>query len=197
MSNTLDTKLSVKEIEDAIILHLTSGIRSNLKTVRISKDDLNFLVNKIRYGILPKCTDYDEITSEITDLFSVEDVNFSNTENIGKNLKPFDLQAAKAGKPVCTRSGKPVRIICFDVKGAKHPIIALVKEDGYERVCSYMPDGRRFEEEKEWSDDLMMIPERKEGWVNVSKFSLYASKEEALSHKTYDIIATIKISWEE
>ena len=30
MSNTLDTKLSVKEIEDAIILHLTSGIRSNL-----------------------------------------------------------------------------------------------------------------------------------------------------------------------
>ena len=36
MSNTLDTKLSVKEIEDAIILHLTSGIRSNLIVPNVS-----------------------------------------------------------------------------------------------------------------------------------------------------------------
>ena len=40
----------------------------------------------------------------------------SNSENIGKNLKPFDLQAAKSGKPVCTRDGRKVRIICFDSK---------------------------------------------------------------------------------
>ena len=63
----------------------------DMKTVRISKDDLNFLVNKIRYGILPKHTDCDAIIAEITDLFSVEDVILSNSENIGKNLKPFDL----------------------------------------------------------------------------------------------------------
>lgn len=182
----------------------------DMKTVRISKDDLNFLVNKIRYGILPKCADYDEITSEITDLFSVEDVNLSNTKKIGKNLKPFDLEAAKSGKPVCTRSGKPVRIICFDVKGAKHPIIALVKEDGCERVCSYIPDGSRFEDEKEWSDDLMMIPEKKEGWVNVykgdngiSKYNcddiVFNTKEEATQYAQNDdnYITTVKISWEE
>lgn len=30
------------------------------------------------------------------------------------NLRPFDLEAAKAGKPVCTRDGRKVRIICFD-----------------------------------------------------------------------------------
>ena len=45
--------------------------------------------------------------------------------------------------------------------------------------------------------DLMMLPEKKEGWVNVSKFSVYASKEEALSHKTYDIITTVKVEWYE
>lgn len=133
--------------------------------------------------------------------------NLSNTEKIGKNLKPFDLQAAKSGKPVCTRSGKPVRIICFDVKGAKHPIIALVKEDGYERVCSYIPDGRRFEEEKEWSDDLMMIPEKKEGCVNVYKEIEGEYYMDKIIHKTEkfaldvacpdNYIGTVKITWEE
>ena len=29
-------------------------------------------------------------------------------------MKPFDLEKAKAGSPVCTRSGEKVRIICFD-----------------------------------------------------------------------------------
>lgn len=32
------------------------------------------------------------------------------------NLKPFDLEAAKAGKPVCTRDGRKARIICFNAK---------------------------------------------------------------------------------
>lgn len=124
----------------------------------------------------------------------------SNSENIGKNLKPFDLQAAKSGKPVCTRSGKPVRIICFDVKGSKQPIIALVKEDEYERVCSYRPDGKRFEDEEEWPDDLMMLPETREGWVNVYTNRIggpYTSREYAIKQRMEDCIDTVKIQWEE
>ena len=122
-------------------------------------------------------------------------LNLSNSENIGKNLKPFDFEAAKAGKPVCTRSGKPVRIICFDVK-AKKPIAALITNDDTEEAHFYYDNGRS-DQYQEYRYDLMMLPEKKEGWVNVSKFSTYASKEEALSHKTYDIIDTIKVSWEE
>ena len=35
----------------------------------------------------------------------------SNTDNLPKsNLKPFDLEAAKSGKPVCTRDGRKARI---------------------------------------------------------------------------------------
>lgn len=41
------------------------------------------------------------------------------------NLRPFDLEAAKAGKPVYTRDGRKVRIICFDAKCIK-PIVALI-----------------------------------------------------------------------
>ena len=47
---------------------------------------------------------------------------------------PFDVQRAKRitngeedGK-IVTRDGKEVRIICFDVKDNKYPIIGLVKE---------------------------------------------------------------------
>ena len=168
----------------------------DMKTVRISKDDLNFLVNKIRYGILPKHTDCNEIIAEITDLFSVEDENFSNSKNIGKNLKPFDLKAAKSGKPVCTRDGRKARIICFD-RNDLYPIVALVEcEDGKEIIGAYSKKGQTEIYEIKGTD-LMMLPEKKEGWINVSKFSIYASKEEALSHKTYDIIATVKVEWYE
>ena len=42
-------------------------------------------------------------------------------------FKPFDLEQAKAGKPVCTRDGRKARIICFDTKTlGDYPIIALV-----------------------------------------------------------------------
>lgn len=153
-----------------------------------------------------RLTSSNDMESEMSE---IKNENLSNSENIGKNLKPFDLQAAKAGKPVCTRSGKPVRIICFDVKGAKHPIIALVKEDGYERVCSYIPDGRRFEEEKEWSDDLMMIPEKKEGWVNLYRDEeskrvycgefIFSEREKAEKHYECNDtkVATVPVNWEE
>lgn len=33
---------------------------------------------------------------------------------INKTMKPFNLEEAKAGKPVCNREGNDVRIICFD-----------------------------------------------------------------------------------
>lgn len=112
------------------------------------------------------------------------------------SLKPFNLQAAKSGKPVCTRDGRKARIICFDVK-SEMPIVALVEScNNVEVPIAYYNDGCIYSDEYN-DDDLMMLPEKKEGWVNVSKFSTYASKEEALSHKTYDIIDTIKVSWEE
>ena len=130
----------------------------------------------------------------------VNNPNLSNTENIGKNLKPFDLQAAKSGKPVCTRDGRKVRIICFDSKNdPRRPIVALVEHNDNELLYEYTIKGKECFSHisTTGTSDLMMLPEKKEGWVNVSKFSIFASKKEALSHKTYDIIETIKVEWEE
>ena len=57
--------------------------------------------------------------------------------------KPFNLEEAKAGRPVCTRNGQEVRIICFNAKSENYPIVALVKE-GYstqEYLCAYTNEG--------------------------------------------------------
>ena len=181
---------------------LTIEIKQNkeedMKTVRISKDDLNFLVNKIRYGILPKHTDYGEIIAEITDLFSVEDVNLSNSENIGKNLKPFDLQAAKSGKPVYTRGGRKARIICFNSKNdPQRPIVVLVEHNDNELLYEYTIEGKeRFSHiSTTGTSDLM--------WVNVYKDGLldtksYPTKKEAFDKACSEgYVDTVKVCWEE
>ena len=74
------------------------------------------------------------------------------------NLKPFSLEAAKAGKPVCTRDGRKVRILCFDRQYEDYNIVALVLCGNREFVYNYFLNGR-WSKEGETNDDLMMLPE--------------------------------------
>lgn len=142
-----------------------------------------------------------------------------NKENMGEkklNLKPFDLEAAKAGKPVCTRDGRKVRIISFDrkflFKGVSYPIIALVEDTAKEEtIYGYNEKGKVIiENDTPYKDDLMMLPQKKEGWVNVYKShnvgktihcmaSIYPTKEEAKKSSVvgFDYVDTVKIEWEE
>ena len=118
------------------------------------------------------------------------------------NLKPFDIQKAREGKPVCTRDGRRVRIICFDAKRRdKKSIIALVPSKdypGFEDLIAY-PNNGNYYGGHENDGDLMMLPEKREGWVNVYKHFVYKSKEEAQSNVNPDneLIDTIKMEWEE
>ena len=128
------------------------------------------------------------------------------------NLKPFDIQKAREGKTVCTRDGRKVRIICFDAKRKDEKnIIALVPSKDYpefEDLIAY-PNNGNYHGGHENDGDLMMLPEKKEGWVNVYhglKKSEYVcgdivsnTKEEAIQYAQNDdtYITTVKISWEE
>ena len=126
-----------------------------------------------------------------------------NKENMKEkklNMKPFDLEAAKAGKPVCTRDGRKARIICFDRKDVR-PIIALIKsaDNDDEGVYYYYADGLNLNSYPSVFD-LMMLSEKKEGWVNIyDDMIIYESKEEAkigiATERNY--IATTKVEWEE
>lgn len=129
-------------------------------------------------------------------------------------LKPFNLEAAKAGKPVCTRDGRKARIISFDRHGEDCPIIALVvdsKNAECEEVIDYTLDGICNENIINHNKyDLMMLPQKKEGWVNIyksdnNKYSallgsayVYKTKVEAeLNFDKDNGLAIVKIEWEE
>ena len=129
--------------------------------------------------------------------------NKENMEEKKLNLKPFDLEAAKAGKPVCTRDGRKVRIICFDAECNK-PIVALIYVCNKETVFQYLKSGRFFVDQID-KYDLMMLPRKKEGWLNIYKdfedtvCCVYPTEKEALEdgETEKDYITTIKIEWEE
>lgn len=130
--------------------------------------------------------------------FDLEIKQKEDMEEKKLNLKPFDIQKAREGKPVCTRDGRKARIICFD-RNDLHPIVALIEcEDGKEIIGAYSKEGQTDIYEIKGTE-LMMLPEKKEGWVNVYKERIYSTKEEAIE-ATYDgvtYVDTVNISWEE
>ena len=161
--------------------------------------------------------DLDKI--KVRDYTKVEELNVMEEKKL--NLKPFDIQKAREGKPVCTRGGRKARIICFDYNGetGDYPIVALVHYNKgnkcYERVLKYTSDGL-FNKYRDCQhdDDLMMLPEKKEGWVNIYKSdngtyytgAIFYEKNDALVNTAEieittgiprDCIDTVKISWEE
>ena len=136
--------------------------------------------------------------------------NKEDMEEKKLNLKPFDIQKAREGKPVCIRDGRKARILCYDLKGAEYPIVAAVETCNCfaESICGYDKNGR-FDHDTENNNDLMMLPEKKEGWVNVYDADttfyfvegmVYNTKEEAIKHINHDneiYTTTVKIEWEE
>ena len=136
-----------------------------------------------------------------------------------KKVKPFDLQKAKAGKPVCTRDGSNARIICFDRNDIK-PIVALVTivngTSVIEKAFYYFEDGHHLSKNDNNIYDLMMLSEKKEGWINIYNADttfyyvdgrVFETKDEAVKEAKEEVekeqrekneyIDTIRVEWEE
>ncbi len=107
-------------------------------------------------------------------------------------MKPFDLTAALAGAPVCTRDGRPVtqltKFDCYNsapLRGVIDGCISAWREDGTDRDGSYI---------------LFMAPTKKTGWV--ARYSkayvsgVYESESDALL-KAPEALSYHEISWEE
>ena len=113
-------------------------------------------------------------------------------------LKEFDLEAAKQGKPVCTRDGRKARIICFDKKCLDEQILIVLVDCGKEEsIYFYTTDGKCIDDFS--SFDLMMFPEKKEGWIVIHKEAIYDKEtaEKIARETTADVIRIQKIEWEE
>lgn len=123
--------------------------------------------------------------------------NKENMEEKKLNLKEFNLEAAKAGKPVCTRDGRKARIICFDLNNKNFPIVAIINCDTEENAYQYDIDGVCDEHDNNLN--LMMSPEKKEGWIIIHKEAIYDKEtaEKIAKETTADVIRIQKIEWEE
>lgn len=168
----------------------------------------NFMVYEDFKNHKPICDDY-VLYDWHEKIISIEiKQNKEDMEEKKLNLKEFDLEAAKAGKPVCTRDGRKARIICFDAKRKDEKnIMALIPSKeypGFEDLVAY-PNNGNYHGGHENDGDLMMLTKKKEGWLNIYKdfedriCCIYKTKEEALEKKETedDYITTVKIEWEE
>lgn len=162
--------------------------------------------------IKPNKEDMEESVEEKLFCDKVAKANAEYTKvKLNSSLKPFDIEAAKSGKPVCTRDGRKARIICFNRESIGFPIIALVKNGDTEGVYQFDDKGRSNIDDEERGYDLMMYPEKKEGWVNVYRDcdganitkddNIYSSREAAIASAQFidgnHYVATTKINWEE
>lgn len=119
-----------------------------------------------------------------------------------KQLKPFNLEQALAGKPVMTREGRKVVHIFYAEEACENSQVICVFETGV--VFLYYKDGT-YTAYASSLNDLFMAPTKKEGWINVYNVlsldvtgkNIYPTEEAALANKGCDCIATIKIEWEE
>ena len=114
-------------------------------------------------------------------------------------VKPFTLEEYRNNpkRKIVTRDGRNAKIICTNFLSNKN-VIAEIEEDGYS--LSYDENGRN----NNFSTpcDLFFAPKKHEGWINIFRgtltgCSIYKSEKEAKASASSNVIATIKIEWEE
>jgi hypothetical protein len=93
-------------------------------------------------------------------------------------MKPFNLEAAKAGKPLVTRGGETVKFIAVE-PDAQEDTQLLVLRNG--RVLPLYTNGKYFDVGSN-ERDVFMAPEKVTSWLNcyeTGEVMGYPSKEEA------------------
>jgi hypothetical protein len=120
-------------------------------------------------------------------------------------MKPFNLEAAKAGAKVVTRDGRDVRILALDLNCKGSPVVAAVHTGHEEYVEAYSEDGSYFAT-GESCFDLMMEAVKKEFWINtypessiseVISRTVYADRLTAKLEAAPHCTGQTKVTWEE
>lgn len=120
-------------------------------------------------------------------------------------MKPFDLEATKRGEPIVCRDGTPAKFIAHVPEAmASQQVVVLVGDIVSTRPANGTVSGTPHD----YMNDLFMATRKREGWVNVAKFSATGSSYAALCSHVYateDLAKeaahpsniTVRIEWEE
>ena len=121
-------------------------------------------------------------------------------------MEQFSLEKylANPSRKVVTRDGRPVRIICTDMKSYNEKIVGLIMSDtGMEYIFIWTQQGKQYLN-MDTPDDLFFATEKHEGWANLYKWvnkdcayymgSIFNSKAEAENKRDMsdNYVATIK-----
>ena len=126
-------------------------------------------------------------------------------------MKRFSLEEylKNPTRKIVTRDGHNARIICTDRRGLNvKPIATLITiPNGDEIIKTYWENGVETQGYEDNPNDLFFVPIKKEGWIKVyygkSRCNtfvcnrIFATKEEAEKQTNDNVVAIIKIEWEE
>lgn len=102
-------------------------------------------------------------------------------------MKPFDLEAAKRGEPICTRDGRDVLWFAYCEKAKAYPVVAFVAER--RGLLLFSSNGELVEGNKS-ENDLFMKSRKRTVYVNVWReddfwgAEVYTRKESAINRGT-------------
>ena len=162
-------------------------IKQTKEDMEEKKQKLDKLIKDYSYNRIP----YEVFDNCLKQLYVDKQIGENNP-----SLKEFDLEAAKKGKPVCTRDGRKARIICFDRKD-NTPIVALIECVNHAEILQCVHnDGKCFHYDTS-NNDLMMLPEKKEGWILLRKDGYTFDNEEVAKKNCTDEQFVAKVEWEE
>ena len=136
--------LSTRDISSYFI---KDSVYKSWKSCDEAREDTKWVLSQINFNEIPienntdKAIDSDSIPKQIGEAVKGY-ISSQLVEETG--MKPFSIELAKEGKQVCTRDGRDVRIVCFDMEN-EFPIVALVKDkDGKENAYTYPESGKWF-----------------------------------------------------
>ena len=122
-------------------------------------------------------------------------------------MKQFNLAEylKNPERKIVTRGGYPATIVSTTFHQENYPVVAEVCFSSYDKKQSYsFTANGLFLDSSEDSRDLFFAPEKHEGWVNIYRgpitgVQVYKSEEDAkhCANADAEIIATVKIEWEE
>ena len=68
-------------------------------------------------------------------------------------MRKFNINKARAGDDVCTKSGVPAKILLFDRDNDLFPLVVIINN---KKVCYYTIDGK-FYKDKDSDNDLRLV----------------------------------------